>query len=979
MKTKTKTHAGLAPALALRRFAAVAAVLLTLCLVFMMPAAAESDDLPKAIVTETGRDTFVSAVNGVFGNEVGNTPVTFTMNFAAVDSDDGTVTFPYDEWYADFELTVNKDVRGVDAYLVGHYEFYCDIMGECAWVKLGDVENQDVLISRNTPIKIMSDVMGMSITYKNIRTDVRNFDCGIYFTPEFIKANPDLEVKLALKMYSPDGEQEEVIGEYVFNLVAENDRNKERYASLHNAIENAEKGDTIVLINDVTLTETLTIPADEEITLDLNGKTIGGSQNSGTSSALIVNRGSITILDNVGTGKITTSSSKPGNYNPPEANFYTNTISNYGTLIVESGTIENTATGNACYAIDNYHGSTTTIEGGTITAVKTAVRVFDWEGATSLTIAGGSITGTNGYGINFNMGNTPDVSLTITGGTITGGNADYPFAVYIYMDTSGSAENIHVEIEDGEFNGIFVINGKTQDTISEENIAITGGTFNGGTMSGYTYSVVGYGSNELKFISGGTFANDVSEYVADDYICIARGATYFEVIKKPEKAVVPETPELTPTEDDSNKLTIPEDSKIVVDTETVEDAVTIKVSANAAVSVVIPDATYDETSQTLILPKNPTYITVYDPIVAESGIENGEALLAPTVALELTVEDYNGALPVIDTAIHDNVVDAVKDEESSVKILAMITALGDTTNVNENLDNDGEEKAIKIVFQIPKALGINLDNIGYRHVKGEDVGEFNAIQRENIQESEDGKYYLITIYGERFSSYVLVEEEPAEDDVINDNTGGSATDTGSGNYQYYPRSVPTDGIISFGTSKIVTGMELPAGSDGKVTLNIKPDFDMPENGYYAFEIDAPGYNLDAKINGGLSFQIPVSELERAGFTEKDIVLFHGTAGEDGKITWEALPTNLVKNENGIAYYKAAINGCSPFYIGFVKNGAIINEPIVEPTVPETPVTPNEPETLPPADTPETPETPASPAPILAILAGLGAVAALRRK
>ena len=220
-------------------------------------------------------------------------------------------------------------------------------------------------------------------------------------------------------------------------------------------------------------------------------------------------------------------------------------------------------------------------------------------------------------------------------------------------------------------------------------------------------------------------------------------------------------------------------------------------------------------------------------------------------------------------------------------------------------------------------------------------------------------------------------------DTSSSSSSGSATDTGSGNYQYYPRSVPTDGIIDFGTSRVVTGMELPAGSDGTVTLNIKPTFTMPENGFYAFEIDAPGYNTDAKINGGLSFQIPVADLEAAGWTAEDIVLFHGTVGEDGKIVWEALPTNLVKNENGVAYYKAAINGCSPFYIGFVKDGSVVNTEVVDPVTPETPetpVTPDEPEVLPPVDEPETPEQPTeSPAPILAVLAGLGAAVVLRRK
>ena len=222
-------------------------------------------------------------------------------------------------------------------------------------------------------------------------------------------------------------------------------------------------------------------------------------------------------------------------------------------------------------------------------------------------------------------------------------------------------------------------------------------------------------------------------------------------------------------------------------------------------------------------------------------------------------------------------------------------------------------------------------------------------------------------------------QPPVSDENAGSVSSGSSKDTGSGNYQYYPRDVPANGIIDFGTSPVVKGMELPAGSSGKVTLNTKPTFTMPENGYYAFEIDAPGYNTDAKINGAISFQIPVADHEAAGYTAEDIILFHGTVAEDETIIWEVLPTNLVKNEDGVAYYKAAINSCSPFYIGFVEDGSVVNTEVVEPITPEQPVTPDEPEVLPPVDEPEIPEGPASPAPLLAVLVALGAAVVLRRK
>ena len=329
-------------------------------------------------------------------------------------------------------------------------------------------------------------------------------------------------------------------------------------------------------------------------------------------------------------------------------------------------------------------------------------------------------------------------------------------------------------------------------------------------------------------------------------------------------------------------------------------------------------------------------------------------------------------LPTIDSKKDNTVVEKVEKQNQRANVLAMITARDNLEEINKNI------KEVKITFTVPASLISNQNNLQGYHVD-DDSNTVTAVPTRYDSTVEGGHKYIITSeLG--FSSYVLVEEEPQK-------SSGGAVDTGSGNYQYYPRSVPADGIVDFGTSRVVTGMELPAGSDGTVTLNIKPTFTMPENGFYAFEIDAPGYNLDAKINGGLSFQIPTADLEAAGFTAEDIVLFHGTVAEDGTIVWEALPTNLVRSENGVAYYKASVSACSPFYIGFVKDGSVVNTEAVEPTVPETPetpetpVTPDEPEILPPIDpvVPETPEQPESPAPILAVLAGLGAVVVLRRK
>ena len=473
--------------------------------------------------------------------------------------------------------------------------------------------------------------------------------------------------------------------------------------------------------------------------------------------------------------------------------------------------------------------------------------------------------------------------------------------------------------------------------------------------------------------------------------------TEYTVQAVSEETVVPETPkvETLVTTDQTGAVTSTTISKPTGEETSIkktgDDEVTITQTSNSGsgsssestetpvVTIVIKGITdsafinsNDGTEfNSVTIPANAEITATYAPIEAASDGET-EGTEKTQVSLSLKIDNISKPLPVIDASIREEVIEQVDEKSTApVTILAMITAVGEDKNTNIK---GSDEKAIAITFKVPASAVTDKNMLRAYHVV---AGNPEALPNPIVSGPEEG-FYTITIYGSSFSSYVLVEEEPQTT-----TGGGSGKDTGSGNYQFYPRDVPANGIVDFGTSKVVKGMELPAGSSGKVTLNTKPTFTMPENGFYAFEIDAPGYNLDAKINGGLSFQIPLADLEAAGWTANDIVLFHGTVAEDGTITWEALPTNLVANENGVASYKAAINGCSPFYIGFVKDGSVVNTEVVDPVTPTTPETPDVPETpgdvLPEIPPVEEPETPASPAPILAVLAGLGAVVALRRK
>lgn len=148
--------------------------------------------------------------------------LTFALKFTAVEPTEAQLE-KYKDWYADFELTVNKKAtfnatnEEADGYLAGEYGTY-------GWIS---VPFEDVTLEAGDSLKIMeyaASLMGqpgLKITYNDVVTAVKIFNCGIYFTDEFIAENPDLEVTLSLNMYNPEDETEKyTIGDtYTFNPV----------------------------------------------------------------------------------------------------------------------------------------------------------------------------------------------------------------------------------------------------------------------------------------------------------------------------------------------------------------------------------------------------------------------------------------------------------------------------------------------------------------------------------------------------------------------------------------------------------------------------------------------------------------------------------------------------------------------------------------------------------------------------------------
>ncbi|MBQ8388509.1 MAG: right-handed parallel beta-helix repeat-containing protein [Clostridia bacterium] len=247
-------------------------------------------------------------------------------------------------------------------------------------------------------------------------------------------------------------------------------------SALKNALAN---GGDYVLTADVALDEGMTVPNGVTVTLNLNGKTISQTKSDLTAAhALIDNKGTLTINDSVGTGKISFTDATPYT---SDIGWASNTIRNTGVLTVNGGTIENLTSVEVMsysypHAIDCYQGSTTTINGGTVKSANyDSIRMFCNSDTlvTTVTINGGTIinrvsfqdpaTNRAGYGV-----------LNINGGTFV--TTDNVTANVRLLNFSNVCSNMKATVTAGSFDRGF----KTQDIAGSGVVTSDWLTFEGG-------------------------------------------------------------------------------------------------------------------------------------------------------------------------------------------------------------------------------------------------------------------------------------------------------------------------------------------------------------------------------------------------------------------------------------------------------------------------------------------------------------------
>lgn len=216
--------------------------------------------------------------------------------------------------------------------------------------------------------------------------------------------------------------------------------------------------DLITLGADIELPAGLVIPADRTVAIDLCGYKLHQKYLQTTAYAMITNNGNLTVLDSIGSGKISYEDIGNG------GEYASNTICNKGVLTVNGGTIENVSSDavmNTGYphAIDVYPGSVTTINGGTVKSANyDSIRMFcnSTTLATTVAINGGTIfnrvsfqnphSSNPGYGV-----------LNITGGNFV--TTDGVSANVRLLNFSSDFSNMKATVTGGSFDKGF----KTQD------------------------------------------------------------------------------------------------------------------------------------------------------------------------------------------------------------------------------------------------------------------------------------------------------------------------------------------------------------------------------------------------------------------------------------------------------------------------------------------------------------------------------------
>ena len=315
------------------------------------------------------------------------------------------------------------------------------------------------------------------------------------------------------------------------------------YTSLQEAFNNAD-GKTVKLLEDVYLTETVSVSAGKTVILDLNGKeiTVYKNEETGRSLYAINNYGDFTLLDSAENGTITARGIQnlENGVMTIESGKIVSCDSNGGAAVwneanvtINGGTFETIHVGSASDSVGvgclNNSG-TALVTGGTFKDINKRTYAVISTGEIEITPSNGKeviVEGAHG-GLGIDSG-----TATVNGGTYS--STDY-YGLYVSNDGMGEDPmTAAVTVNGGTFDGksYSVWIGSDYNDPVNSSIAIYGGTFNDPLNAQENTR------ENAIIVYGGTFSDDsVKEYMAANYECVGPVNGKYTVQKLEDKLVV---------------------------------------------------------------------------------------------------------------------------------------------------------------------------------------------------------------------------------------------------------------------------------------------------------------------------------------------------------------------------------------------------------------------------------------------------------
>lgn len=273
-----------------------------------------------------------------------------------------------------------------------------------------------------------------------------------------------------------------------------------------NLSDTIQSGQTVMLLANATAN--ITIPADKDFTLDLNGKTLNGG--TGTAVATITNYGKVTITDS--------SADKAGKIMRDDAGVVGETsyyvIKNLGTMTIKNGTIYNNSgykktnpsgsmVGSSliCNSDNDDYPATLNIEGGTLQQ-DNFIAIKNGSSGT-LVMTGGTVKSGHSAIQNWH-------DATITGGKVIG-----QLWTDSYIDEFSTGKTVFGG--EAEFEGEIVVDAYYGDVRSAKpTMEITGGNLN---VTKWTVATKASAIGAKPEVSGGTFTSEVpANYCKDGFV-----------------------------------------------------------------------------------------------------------------------------------------------------------------------------------------------------------------------------------------------------------------------------------------------------------------------------------------------------------------------------------------------------------------------------------------------------------------------------